>query len=174
MLLALFVRFVDPATSRTPRRLVGSAADLAVVRRHQWVFYGLVLAAPVEWWWRGRPASVVQGVGAALAVAGVVGYRRAGRTLGEQLGPLVAPCEPATLVERGPYRRVRHPMYRAEIALAFGLPLLVGAWWTLGLSFVFAGLVLYRIGLEEEALKSRLPDYARYAGRTHRLIPHVY
>jgi protein-S-isoprenylcysteine O-methyltransferase Ste14 len=174
VVLALFVRFVDPAAARAPRRLVGSAADLVLVRRQHWAFYGVLLAAPIEWWWRGRPASAAQLVGLALAVAGLVGYRHAGRSLGDQLGPLVAPCEPATLVERGPYRRIRHPMYLAEIAMAFGIPLVLGAFWTLAMSLVFSAVVLRRIGVEEAALTARLPDYRDYAARTHRLVPHVF
>lgn len=174
MVLALFVRFVDPEATRAPRRLVGSAADLALVQRQHRVFYGLLALAPIEWWWRGRPASVGQLIGIVLAVAGVAGYRLAGRSLGDQLGPLVAPAEPAILVERGPYRRIRHPMYLAEIAMAFGLPLLLGAFWTLGLSLAFAAVVLHRIGVEEDALAARLPDYPAYAARTSRLVPHVY
>ncbi len=90
--------------------------------------------APCEWWLGGRPAGVGQLLGAGLACAGVVGYRRAGRMLGDHLSPLIAPAEPATLVERGPYRRVRHPMYLAELAMAFGVPLLLGARWTLVVS----------------------------------------
>lgn len=174
MLLALFVRFVDPEKARTPRRLVGSASDLALVRRQHRVFYAIVSMAPVEWWWCGRPASILQVLGLALAVAGVVGYRRAGRSLGDQLGPLVAPSEPAVLVEHGPYRSIRHPMYLAELAMAFGLPLLLGAYWSLGLSLVFTAVVLHRIGVEEDALAARLPDYPSYAARTARLVPHVY
>lgn len=173
-MLALFVRFVDPAATRAPRRLVGSAADLALVQRQHRAFYGIVLLAPLEWWWRGCPASEVQLIGLALAVAGVVGYRVAGRSLGDQLGPLVAPAEPAMLVERGPFRRIRHPMYLAELAMAVGLPLLLGAFWTLGLSLVFAAIVVHRIGVEEGALAARLPDYPAYAARTARLVPHVY
>lgn len=174
MLLALFVRFVDPESTRAPRRLVGSASDLALVQRQHRVFYGLVVLAPLEWWWRGRPGGAVQVLGIALAVAGVAGYRLAGRSLGDHLGPLVAPSEPAVLVERGPYRSIRHPMYLAELAMAFGLPLLLGACWTLGLSLVFAAVVLHRIGIEEDALAARLPDYPAYAARTARLVPHVY
>ncbi len=168
------MRFVDPEAARAPRRLVGSAADLALVRRQHWAFYALLLAAPIEWWWRGRPASAAQLVGLVLAAAGVAGYRRAGRALGDQLGPLVAPSEPAVLVERGPYRRIRHPMYLAELAMAVGLPLVLGAVGTLALSLVFGAVVLHRIGVEEEALAARLPDYPAYAARTHRLIPHVF
>ena len=174
LLLALFVRFVDPDATRSPRHLVASAADLRLVRRYQRVFYVLVVLAPCEWWWRGRPAGWTQLAGAALMLAGVVGYRRAGGTLGEQLSPLVAPNDPPVLVAHGPYRRLRHPMYLAELALAFGAPLLLGARLTLLLAVLFASLVLHRIGVEERVLGERLPGYDAYAARTYRLLPYVY
>jgi len=78
------------------------------------------------------------------------------------------------VVTDGPYRRVRHPMYRAEVAMAVGAPLILGATATLFLSAVFAGLVLYRIRLEEDALARRADAYRPYAERTNRLFPHVY
>ncbi|MCC6767253.1 MAG: isoprenylcysteine carboxylmethyltransferase family protein [Deltaproteobacteria bacterium] len=173
-LAALFVRFVDPEAARAPRHLVASAADLALVRRHHALFYLLLLAAPVEWWLHGRPAAAWQLAGAALAAAGVHGYRRAGRALGDQLGPLVAPVEPARLIDRGWYGRIRHPMYLAELALAFGLPLVLAARWTLALSGLFLAAVVHRIEIEERALAARCPEYAAYASRTSRLVPHVY
>jgi protein-S-isoprenylcysteine O-methyltransferase Ste14 len=168
------VRFVDPGAARAPRHLVASEADLALVRRHHAVFYTLLAVAPLEWWWRGRPAGGSQLLGALLLFAGIAGYRSAGRALGGQLGPLIAPAEPAVLIERGPYRRLRHPMYLAEIAMAVGVPLLLGAWWTLAFSLLFVVLVVRRIAVEERALADRLPDYAAYAARTSKLIPHVY
>jgi protein-S-isoprenylcysteine O-methyltransferase Ste14 len=168
------VRFVDPETVRTPRRLVASPEDLRVVRRHHRVFYALLAAAPLEWWLRGRPAGWSQLLGGALLFAGVVGYRRAGGALGDHLSPLVAPCEPAALVDRGPYRRLRHPMYRAEIAIAFGAPWLLGAPLTVALSVLFTVLVIRRIDIEERLLGARLDDYAGYASRTYRLVPYVY
>jgi len=173
-LLALFVRFVDPEAPRAPRHLVASATDVALVWRHHAAFYALLLAAPVEWWLRGRPSALVQLAGAGLTFVGIFGYRRAGGALGDQLSPLVAPCEPAALVERGPYRRIRHPMYLAELLIAAGMPILLGAGWTLVVSAVFALLVLHRIGVEERLLTARLPGYSAYATRTHRLVPHVY
>ncbi len=144
------------------------------MRCHQFAFYALLVAAPIEWWLRGRPAALWQLVGAALGAAGVVGYRRAGSVLGDQLSPLVAPVEPARLVEHGPYGCIRHPMYLAELALAFGLPLVLGARWTLVLGVIFTLSVLRRIGIEERVLAERFPAYTSYAARTARLLPHVY
>lgn len=65
-------------------------------------------------------------------------------------------------------------MYLAELAMAFGVPLLLGASWTFALSALFTIAVVRRIGVEEQALTARLPDYAHYAAHTSRLIPHVY
>jgi protein-S-isoprenylcysteine O-methyltransferase Ste14 len=168
------VRFVDTDTVRAPRPLVATPEDLRIVRRHQRVFYALLLAAPLEWWLRGRPSGRPQLAGAITLAAGIVGYRRAGGALGEHLSPLVEPSEPAALVESGPYRRLRHPMYLAELAVAFGAPWLLGARLTLLASVFFTVLVIRRIGIEERRLAARLADYDRYAARTYRLVPYVY
>jgi protein-S-isoprenylcysteine O-methyltransferase Ste14 len=172
--LALFVRFTDPEAARPHRELVASPADLRLVRRHHRVFYELLAVAPVEWWVRGGDTGWRVLAGAALFALGLRGYRRAGAALGPQLGPLVAPPEPAALVAGGPYARVRHPMYRAEIAMAAGAALMLGGLVTAMLALAFAVLVVHRIGREEQALAERLPDYAGYARRTSRLVPHVY
>lgn len=179
LVAALFVRFVDPERGDVGRSRLPSAAELrpehlAIVRRHQRVFYLVLLVAPLEWMVRGRPAMPWQLVAAAIFGLGVWGYRSWGRALGESLSPLIAPREPARLVEQGPYRIIRHPMYLAEMAMAFGAPLTLGATLTMILSVVFTMLVMHRIGVEENALQARLPAYAAYAQRTYRLVPYVY
>ncbi len=173
-MLALFVRFDDPAQARRHGELVASLDDLRIVRRQHRVFYALLVAAPLEWWWRGGPAAAHQLVGALLFLAGVVGYRVAGGTLGEHLSPLVAPREPARLVAHGVYGRVRHPMYGAELAMAVGAPWTLGAVVSAALTLAFAGVLARRMSIEERALRERLPEYAAYAARTSRIIPHVY
>jgi len=153
---------------------VCSPDDLRVIRRQHRVFYALLLLAPTEWLWWGRPAGWLQLAGAVLFLAGVVGYRRAGGALGEHLSPLLAPPEPAVLVEQGAYRRLRHPMYLAEVAVAFGAALTLAASLATALAVVFTAVIVQRIGHEERALAARLPGYAAYTTRTYRLIPYVY
>ena len=174
LVLALFVRFQDPRAERRPLRLEASPEELRLVRRQHSVFYALLLAAPIEWWLRARPAGWMQIAGALLFLAGLIGYRRAGRTLGEQLTPLVAPRDPPKLIERGPYRKVRHPMYLAELAMAFGTVPALGAYASAVLAVVFALVVLHRAGIEEQVLHERLPGYRAYAARTSRILPYVY
>lgn len=174
MLLGLFVRFADPTTVREPVRLKADERDLRLVRVHHRLFYAILLAAPVEWVLRGRPGSLAQLVAAGLLLAGIIGYRRAGGALGMQLSPLLAPREPAALVDGGPYRAVRHPMYLAQLAMAVGATLLLGARAPLVLVGGLAVVLARRMGIEEGLLVERLPGYRAYAKRTYRLIPYVY
>lgn len=174
LVLALFVRFQDPERARRPMHLEATPDDVRWVRRQHRVFYALLLAAPLEWWWRGRPATAGQLAGAALFLAGVVGYRAAGGALGDQLSPLIAPRAPELLVDHGPYRRLRHPMYLAELGMALGAPLTLAARTTLTLTAAFTLIIVRRIDLEERVLRERVPGYTAYAARTYRLIPYVY
>ncbi len=77
----------------------------------------------------------------------------------------------AHLVQTGPYRWIRHPMYTAVLLLTLGgllcqwAPLRLLAWLTLG-------TVLYAKSLREERLLAvQFPDYAAYRARTHRFLP---
>ncbi len=81
--------------------------------------------------------------------------------------------ENASLVERGPYRLVRHPMYTALLlfmlsyVIADVTPLSVQAW--LGLLLVLVVKSLY----EESLLTKRFPSYVEYKQRTWRFLPYV-
>lgn len=174
LVLALFVRFQDPGSERRRPQLEATPDELRLVRRHHRVFYALLLAAPIEWLLAGQVAGGMQIAGALLFVGGLIGYRRAGDALGEQLSPLVAPREPATLVDRGPYRWLRHPMYVAELAMAWGAALMLGSYVSATLAVAFVILVLHRVGIEERLLHARLPGYRAYVARTKRFVPYVY
>jgi protein-S-isoprenylcysteine O-methyltransferase len=80
------------------------------------------------------------------------------------------------VVRAGPYRRLRHPAYSGALIAFLGLGVLTGS--ALSLAIILAGTgaaFLYRIEVEERALRSRLgADYAEYARATNRLIPFVY
>jgi len=78
------------------------------------------------------------------------------------------------LAMRGPYSRVRHPLYLAEILIAGGLVLPVLSVWTLALLLAFVGLQYWRARLEERALTQTFPEYAAYAARTWRIIPGIH
>jgi protein-S-isoprenylcysteine O-methyltransferase Ste14 len=80
------------------------------------------------------------------------------------------------VVQRGPYRLIRHPSYTGILLIALGLGLMLGNW--ISLLLLTTGLsaaVLFRIPREEQELLQYLgTEYQTYMQRTKRLIPFVY
>jgi protein-S-isoprenylcysteine O-methyltransferase Ste14 len=112
--------------------------------------------------------------GAALAFAGI-GLLLAGSFgLGPNLTPLPFPRADAILVQTGPYRIVRHPMYAGGIALAYGWALFVRGWLTLGYATVLLVFLEVKASREERWLSDRFPDYPDYQRRVRKLIPFIH
>jgi protein-S-isoprenylcysteine O-methyltransferase Ste14 len=94
--------------------------------------------------------------------------------LGSSLTAVPYPKENGSLVETGPYRLVRHPIYSGLILMVFGWAFFVHGWLTLvyaAVIFIFFDLKSRR---EEEWLKARFPGYMEYQKRVRKLIPFVY
>ncbi len=97
-------------------------------------------------------------------------------TLGRFFTVQVAIASDHQLIQRGPYRVLRHPSYTGALLEMFGFALCIGNWVTL-LVMLLPTLAVFawRIQIEEKALREAFPDsYADYALRTWRLIPLVY
>ena len=79
------------------------------------------------------------------------------------------------VVDRGPYRLVRHPSYTGALLSLLGLTLALKTWGaTLLLGIVFGIAFGYRMHVEEKELSTELGnDYVRYVKRTKRLIPYL-
>jgi protein-S-isoprenylcysteine O-methyltransferase Ste14 len=80
------------------------------------------------------------------------------------------------VVNRGPYRWVRHPSYTGMIVFFLGVGLALTDWASLVILIVLptAGLVV-RIRSEERALLAGLgDDYRRFASTRRRLLPGVW
>jgi len=79
------------------------------------------------------------------------------------------------VVSSGPYAFVRHPMYSGIMLFFVGVPLLVGSWWGVAMTPLFAVLFAIRAGIEERTLIAGLPGYADYAARVrYRLLPGIW
>jgi protein-S-isoprenylcysteine O-methyltransferase Ste14 len=79
------------------------------------------------------------------------------------------------VISTGPYAFVRHPMYSGVMLFFVGVPLLLGSWWGLAITPLFAVLFAIRTGIEERALIADLPGYADYAARVrYRLLPGIW
>jgi len=119
-----------------------------------------------------RPAVAVLGL--ILMAAGLVLHASARRTLGPLWSGVITVRADHAIVERGPYRLVRHPIYASFLLLAAGSllvhPSVAVACAALGCT---AGIVL-KIGFEERALRRALGEpYRRYAARVPALVPRL-
>jgi protein-S-isoprenylcysteine O-methyltransferase Ste14 len=77
-----------------------------------------------------------------------------------------------TVVNRGVYRYVRHPIYVGDLLLLAGLELALNSWLVLGV-LLLAPFVLARALREEELLKQSLAGYREYCRTSKRFIPFV-
>lgn len=79
------------------------------------------------------------------------------------------------VIQTGPYRLVRHPMYTAIAVMFILTPLALGSWWGLLASAAFPLVLVGRIRGEEELLGRDLPGYEEYTQRVrYRLIPLIW
>ena len=80
------------------------------------------------------------------------------------------------LVERGPFRVVRHPSYTGVLLAFVGFALSLRSWAALLVILVPIGAAfIHRMNVEEEALSRALGRrYTDYMRRTKRLVPLVY
>lgn len=79
------------------------------------------------------------------------------------------------VIDAGPYRLVRHPMYAGVLTANLAVPLVLGSLWTFVPAALLAALFVTRTALEDRTLRRELPGYEEYSQRTrYRLIPGVW
>jgi protein-S-isoprenylcysteine O-methyltransferase Ste14 len=106
-------------------------------------------------------------LGGLLGLAGLSG-------LGRNLSALPHPKDDAELVETGPYRFVRHPIYCGLIIGALGWGVAFRSVLTVGLALVLFVFFDIKSRREERWLMRKFPGYAAYRQRVHKLIPFIY
>lgn len=112
--------------------------------------------------------------GGALAVCGGALGVWSARSLGPALTPFPRPTPMGSLVETGPYRRLRHPIYASGLLFFLGWSLFAGPV-ALALTAALAVLWALKARVEERHLHARFPAYADYCSRVRRrLVPGVY
>ena len=80
-----------------------------------------------------------------------------------------------TVVQHGPYRFVRHPLYASRIVLIAGVALTLGSWIALVPAVLNALLLVVRTSLEDRMLTTELPGYREYAKHVpERLVPGLW
>ncbi len=106
-----------------------------------------------------------------LLICGMVWAVWSLRFLGRNVSVL---AQARGVVDRGPYRWVRHPLYAGEIVSSLGLAIAVNSYTALALWVALCGLQVYRALREEQVLLRALPAYRSYRSRTAALLPGVF
>jgi protein-S-isoprenylcysteine O-methyltransferase Ste14 len=79
------------------------------------------------------------------------------------------------VIDSGPYRFVRHPMYAGAGVLIVGTSLLLASWWGLLVGLLVIVGVALRAVQEERTLANELHGYTAYMQRVRsRMLPHVW
>jgi protein-S-isoprenylcysteine O-methyltransferase Ste14 len=129
-------------------------------------------------WLGGRklwtPTTNNESLAAAIVLVGLGVTLWARFTLGRNWSGAVTFKQDHELIERGPYRYVRHPIYTGLLLMALGTAMLRP--WTS--AFVSCGILLiglwFKLRAEEQLLTRHFPqEYPRYRQRVRALIPFV-
>ncbi len=124
------------------------------------------LLGPVPWWLMG-PAWLLVLVGFNGGLEVLKANRFAASVVQVEARQVV--------VDTGPYRFVRHPLYSVALCNWLCLPLALGSFVLVPVSFLIIPILVLRLRHEEKVLCRDLPGYVEYCQRTPcRLIPFVW
>jgi protein-S-isoprenylcysteine O-methyltransferase Ste14 len=117
------------------------------------------------------PLALQQDVGYLLIVVGMGWAVWSIQFLGRSISVIAQARE---LVDRGPYRLVRHPLYVGELVSALGVAIVADGTWAFCAWAALCLLQAYRALREEQVLLQALPGYRSYRTRTAALLPGVF
>jgi len=144
------------------------------------MFFGGILLLPI-----GRalaPGAVIGGGAWVFGLGAVIGWLGlllrwwSFLSLGKYFTVVVKTSGDQPVVERGPYRVLRHPSYTGLLLAFAGCGVMLGNWVGTvgGVGLVLIALI-YRLRLEERALSAALGErYRDFAASRARLIPYVW
>jgi len=146
--------------------VAGSLFFWSLVLVSAWLSYSGVGALP-EWTYY---------LGLALSILGNGIWFWGYQTLGWFYSQELVIYQGHQLVERGPFRFVRHPMYTGLILVYLGIGWAAQSWAAVVLVILATAIFgSYRIPVEEKALISEFGEqYISYSKRVKRLIPFIF
>ncbi len=176
---AIFVAGESPTWKGYRRRSAPSGDDARSAAAIKLAMLGFLAGAMVGVYARGREGVAVPDwvarSGLLLAVIGTALRFWSIRTLGRSFTLTIQVPADRQVIDRGPYRWIRHPGYVGADLAILGLGFTFGNWlspilFTVPMLFAHA----YRVRKEEQVLLEKLGDgYRSYKARTGRFVPFV-
>lgn len=113
-------------------------------------------------------------IGVVVALAGSVLTVWAVVLHGSRLSPFPFPVDGAVVIDSGPYRYVRHPMYSGIVLFTLGVGLAYGKPIVLLSSLTFLVFFVAKSGHEEDMMIEHMDGYREYRSRVPwRIIPYI-
>jgi protein-S-isoprenylcysteine O-methyltransferase Ste14 len=147
-------------------RAAGGLAGMAAILAHA--------LAPGAMAWASFPApGWMRAAGAVLGLLVLPGTYWVFSSIGQNVSETVLPDH--ALVQHGPYRWVRHPLYTTGALLLLALGLMLSSWLILALAIIaFAIFRWFVVPLEERQLEQTFGDrYRAYARGTGAMLPRL-
>lgn len=124
--------------------------------------------------WSGWPTAVDHTVTwLLLGLSGVVGLWALSANQPGNFNIHPTPHRDGRLIQHGPYRWIRHPMYTSVLLFGAALVLVSPSLVAWLLWAVLAGALLSKALLEERWMTQKHPDYVAYLARSRRFIPYL-
>jgi protein-S-isoprenylcysteine O-methyltransferase Ste14 len=142
--------------------LLGFVAVIIYVINPDWISWA---SLPFPLWLRWT--------GVSIAIFSFALLQWSQNTLGKNWSDTPRMIQEQTLVTRGPYRFIRHPIYTAFLFI-LGSSLLISANWLIGFAWIGMTVleVVSRISFEENLMLEYFgEEYREYIKRTGRLLP---
>jgi len=118
-----------------------------------------------------QPGAGQQALADVLLVCGMTWALWSLRFLGRSVSVL---AQARDVVDQGPYRWVRHPLYAGEIVSSLGVAIAMNSAIAVAAWVLLCCLQAYRALREEQVLLQALPAYADYRSRTAAFVPGVF
>lgn len=116
----------------------------------------------------------LQLAGLLMALVGCLMLQKSLTYLGDNYSPLFDSYEPFKIVNTGPYKYLRHPVYSFNLMVSFGFFMSSGS--LLVLLYALIGLFHVTLALlnEEKLLTEKFESYRDYKKHTWRLVPFIF
>ena len=112
-------------------------------------------------------------IGLAISIQGLIIIIKAFKDLGDNLTPLPYPMKEARLIKNNSYKNNRHPLYKGILIISLGICIsslsLIHIFLLISLAYILKTKALK----EEERLKIKFPEYAKYIEEVPAIIKNI-
>jgi protein-S-isoprenylcysteine O-methyltransferase Ste14 len=137
------------------------------------VQFGTLAVLAVQAWGTWQAATDHSMIWLLLGLSGMVGLWALSANRPGNFNIHPTPRQNGELIQHGPYRWIRHPMYTSVLLFGAALVLAISSLSAWLLWVMLAAALLSKALLEERWMTQKHPAYAAYMARSRRFIPYL-